>query len=243
MKVHFIQQDEWVTPGEYLSWAERNGCDISYTRCWLHEEIPQYVEADFLIVLGGYQNPAMTKDECSYFDSRAEQELIRAYISAGKAVIGVCLGAQLLGEALGAPYSHSPEKEIGPVSARLTEEGKADPFFSDFPAVFDVGEWHNDMPGLTEEAVILAESDGCPRQIVRYGKYAYGFQTHMEFTHEIIAAGLQDVGGEIRETGRFIQKADQLLKYDYTEMNRLLSTFLDAMMAKFKREGQKHEHN
>ena len=129
------------------------------------------------------------------------------------------------------------------MSARLTEEGKADPFFSGFPAVFDAGEWHNDMPGLTGESVILAESDGCPRQIVRYGKYVYGFQTHMEFTHEIIAAGLQDVGGDIWETGRFIQKADQLLEYDYTAMNRLLSTFLDAMMAEFKREGQKHEHN
>ncbi len=46
------------------------------------------------------------------------------------------------------------------------------------------------MPGLTDNSVIIAESDGCPRQIVRCGKYVYGFQTHMEFTHEIIAAGL-----------------------------------------------------
>lgn len=84
-------------------------------------------------------------------------------------MIGVCLGAQLVGEALGAAYSHSPEREIGPVKAALTEAGRADPFFASFPDVFLAGEWHNDMPGLTEDSVIIAESEGCPRQIVRYG--------------------------------------------------------------------------
>ena len=104
-----------------------------------------------------------------------------------------------------------------------------------FPDIFFAGEWHNDMPGLTAEAVILAASEGCPRQIVRYGKYVYGFQTHMEFTREIIAAGLADVGGEIIEEGRFVQKAQELLDYDYTEMNRLLSTFLDALTEDYRK--------
>lgn len=233
MKVHFIQQDEWVEPGEYLNWADRNGHETSYTRCWLSEILPQTADADLLIVLGGFQNPAMTKEECDYFDSQSEQKLIRKYLSEGKAVIGVCLGAQLLGEAMGAKYEHSPEKEIGPVKARLTDAGKADPFFTGFSDVFDAGEWHNDMPGLTADSAILAESTGCPRQIVRYGKYAYGFQTHMEFTHDIIAAGLKEVGGEIKQEGRFIQKADELLAYDYTDMNHMLSMFLDAMTAEY----------
>ena len=43
------------------------------------------------------------------------------------------------------------------------------------------------MPGMNDAAVILAECEGCPRQIVRYGKYVYAFQTHMEFTNEIAA--------------------------------------------------------
>lgn len=233
MKVHFIQQDPWVSPGEYLCWAKRRGCEVSYTRCWKYEDIPQDVEADLLIVLGGYQNPAMTREECDYFDAAAEIGLIRKYVEAEKAVIGVCLGAQLVGEAMGAAYEHSPEKEIGPVRARLTDAGKADRFLKGFPPEFDAGEWHNDMPGLTETSVILAESDGCPRQIVRYGDYVYAFQTHMEFTHDIIAAGLEDVGGEIREQGPYIQSAKELLAYDYTAMNQMLSMFLDAMMDQF----------
>ena len=238
MKIHFIQQDPWVEPGEYLAWAERHGHTVSCTRCWEYEEVPTEVEADLLVVLGGYQCPATTKEECDYFDAEAEKQLIRSCIQAGKAVIGVCLGAQLVGEAVGAPYEHSPEKEIGAVSAWLTEEGKADPFLKHFPEEFEAGEWHNDMPGLNKDAVILARSEGCPRQIVRYGRFVYAFQTHMEFTHDIIAAGLEDIGGEMKEQGIFVQSTEELLAYDYTEMNRLLSSFLDEMMQEYMKEAK-----
>ena len=103
MRVHIIQQDEWVTPGEYLAWAQRRGWDVSWTRCWLYESIPEQPEADMLVILGGRQSPDTTKAECDYFDSPAEQRLIREYIAAGKPVVGACLGAQLIGDAVGAP--------------------------------------------------------------------------------------------------------------------------------------------
>ena len=189
-----------------------------------------------LVVLGGSQCPATTKEECGYFDAEQEKALIRRYVEAGRMVIGVCLGAQLVGEALGAPYARSPEREIGPVGARLTPEGKKDPFFASFGDMFLAGEWHNDMPGLTEDCAIIAESDGCPRQIVRYGKYVYGFQTHMEFTHEIVAAGIEYAGGHLNRTGRFVQTEEQLLAFDYSKMNTLLSSFLDAMAEEYRRE-------
>ena len=230
MRVHFIQHDSWVTPGKYLAWAERHGFVVGVTRCWLYERVPETVDADLLVVLGGHQCPATTRDECDYFDAEREKALIRRYVEAGRMVIGVCLGAQLVGEALGALYAHSPEREIGPVEARLTPAGKADPFFAAFGDAFLAGEWHNDMPGLTEGCAILAESDGCPRQIVRYGRYVYGFQTHMEFTREIIAAGIEEAGDSLTRGGRFVQTKEQLLAFDYAPMNALLSSFLDAMV-------------
>ena len=136
MKVHFIQQDPWVMPGEYLAWAERRGHEVAYTRCWLYETVPETVEADLLVVLGGHQCPATGKEDCGYFDAEAQKTLIRNCIRSGMMVVGVCLGAQLVGEALGAVYSHSPEREIGPVGARLTEAGRADPFFASFRSEF-----------------------------------------------------------------------------------------------------------
>lgn len=91
------------------------------------------------------------------------------------------------------------------------------------------------MPGLTPDSTILAESEGCPRQIVRYGKGIYGFQTHMEFTRKIIEKGIEDTGEELERShtpeNRFVQSAEELLAFDYTEMNALLSDFLDALAA------------
>ena len=219
-----------MTPGEYLSWAQRHGYETSFTRCWKHEDIPETIDADMLVVLGGYQCPATTREECDYFDAASEKALIKYCVDQSRMVIGVCLGAQLVGEALGASYSHSPEREIGPVEAYLTEHGKNHPFFAEFPETFLAGEWHNDMPGLTEDSLILAWSEGCPRQIIQYGKYVYGFQTHMEFTQEIITAGIKEAGDSLNRGGRFVQTREQLRSFDYTEMNRLLASFLDSMV-------------
>ncbi|MBQ5366195.1 MAG: hypothetical protein IIU43_01800 [Thermoguttaceae bacterium] len=58
----------------------------------------------------------------------------------------------------------------------------------------------------------------------------------MEFSHEIVAAGLADVGGKVPVRGRFVQSEEALLAYDYTEMNRLLSTFLDALAADYEEQ-------
>ena len=229
MKVRYIQQNEWVLPGEYLAWAERHGYETAVTRCWLYEPVPETVDADLLVVLGGWQSPAVTKAECGYYDAEAEKALIRRYAEAGRMVVGSCLGAQLIGDALGGAFAHSPEREIGAVEARLTDAGRADPFLAVFPDRFFTAEWHNDMPGLTEDSVVLAESDGCPRQIIRYGKYVYAFQTHMEFTRDIVAAGLEADGESLKKGGRFVQTEEQILAFDYAGMNALLSGFLDAM--------------
>ena len=237
MRIHFIQQDAWVKPGEYLAWADRHGCETSFTRCWQYDFVPENIEADMLVVLGGYQCPATTKEECDYFDAAAEKKLIRRCIDCGMIVIGVCLGAQLVSEAVGAAYSHSPEREVGTVEAKLTKAGRADPFFAHFPETFLAGEWHNDMPGLTEASTIIASSDGCPRQIVRYGKYVYGFQTHMEFTHDIIEAGIKEACESLKSGGKYVQTPEQLLKIDFTEMNALLAHFLDAITEEYARRG------
>ncbi|MDG2512957.1 hypothetical protein P7B04_09645 [Sphingobium yanoikuyae] len=80
-----------------------------------------------LIVMGGPQSPATTTDECPHFDAAAERGLIARFVEAGKPVVGICLGSQLIGEALGAAHGHSPEKKIGKFPISLTPEGRANP--------------------------------------------------------------------------------------------------------------------
>ena len=153
MHIHFIIHEHFEAPGAYEIWGKSRGCSLSYTRVYQGEPLPEELGGtDLLIIMGGPQSPATTREECPWFDAQAEKALISRAIEAGKTVIGVCLGSQLIGEALGAAFCHSPEKEIGKFPVRLTDAGKANPLFEGFGSVLNVGHWHNDMPGLTPQA-------------------------------------------------------------------------------------------
>ncbi|CAM7198165.1 Putative glutamine amidotransferase class-I [Klebsiella pneumoniae] len=165
MRVHFIVHESFEAPGAYETWAINQGHDVTYSRVYAGDRLPDdAVGIDFLIVMGGPQDPDTTLEACPHFNAKAEQALIASAVKTGKAVIGICLGSQLIGEALGAPFSHSPEKEIGKFPLTLTEDGSKDEMFSHFGKTLAVGHWHNDMPGLTPEAKIIAYSEGCPRR-------------------------------------------------------------------------------
>ena len=234
MHIHFIIHEHFEAPGAYEIWGKNRGCSMSYSRVYQGDPLPEDLQStDLLIIMGGPQSPATTLEECPWFDAQAEMRLIGRAIEAGKTVIGVCLGSQLIGEALGAAFCHSPEKEIGTFPVRLTEAGKANPLFEDFGHELNVGHWHNDMPGLTPQAKVLAYSEGCPRQIVQYGERIYGFQCHMELTPEVVELLIEHSQNDLRRAAefRFVETAEKLRSHDYQEMNQVLFSFLDKLVA------------
>lgn len=237
MRVHFIVHESFEALGAYETWARKQGHDVTYSRVYAGDVLPADAEGiDFLIVMGGPQDPVTTLEACPHFDSKGEQSLIAAAIQTGKAVIGICLGSQLIGEALGAPFAHSPEKEIGKFPITLTEDGSKDAMFSHFTKTLEVGHWHNDMPGLTPAAKIFAYSEGCPRQIVSYSERVFGFQCHMELTLDVvellIANSEQELSGAAKY--RFVNTPEELRAHDYNEMNQVLFGFLDKLEAHYK---------
>jgi len=232
MHIHFIIHEHFEAPGAYEIWGKNRGCSLSYSRVYQGDPLPEDLEStDLLIIMGGPQSPATTLKECPWFDAQAEMRLIGRAVEAGKTVIGVCLGSQLIGEALGAAFCHSPEKEIGKFPVRLTEAGKANPLFEDFGHELNVGHWHNDMPGLTPQAKVLAYSEGCPRQIVQYGERVYGFQCHMELTPEVVELLIEHSQNDLRRAAefRFVETAEKVRSHDYREMNQVLFSFLDKL--------------
>ncbi|QXB75525.1 type 1 glutamine amidotransferase [Enterobacter asburiae] len=234
MHIHFIIHEHFEAPGAYEVWGKSRGCRLSYTRVYQGDPLPEdLLSTDLLIIMGGPQSPATTLEECPWFDAQAEKALIGRAIEAGKMVIGVCLGSQLIGEALGAAFCHSPEKEIGKFPVRLTEAGKGNPLFEDFGHELNVGNWHNDMPGLTPQAKVLAYSEGCPRQIVQYGERVYGFQCHMELTPEVVELLIEHSQNDLSRAAefRFVETAEKLRSHDYREMNQVLFSFLDKLTA------------
>lgn len=234
MRVHFVLHETFEVPGAYLKWAQERGHQVTMTKVYEREALPETVdEIDFLIVMGGPQSPDEDRATFSYYDPQAEIELIQKAMKADRYIVGVCLGAQLLSVAYGAEYEHSPEREIGVYPVDLTLEGLADPHVALFGANFDSGHWHGDMPGLTEDAVVLATSQGCPRQIIRFSPKHYAFQAHLEFDPEavdlLIAADGEAVLEAQSQTLPFVEKPEAIRAYDYHEMNAKLYVFLDSL--------------
>lgn len=229
MKIRIIQHEPWIDGGEYITWAKRNNHKVMFTRVFNEEKVPAEMDADMLLILGGPQSPSTTEEEYHYYHADQEKALIKKYIDSGKIVIGSCLGSQLIGEALGAKYLHSPFAEIGYVKGILTKEGKNDEFLNHFPDELFIGEWHHDMPGLTPDTKILMESEGCPRQILRFGKYVYGFQTHIEFNHQSIINGINNSDDLQTTDSPYMNTIEELLAFDTSIMNKCLSDFLDRI--------------
>ncbi len=111
INVHFIIHEAFEAHGAYEKWAKWKGYGISISRVYEGEPLPQNTDnLDLLVVMGGPQCPSTTLEECSHFDARSEIATIQQFISGHKLVIGVCLGSQLIGEALGAKFESSPYK-------------------------------------------------------------------------------------------------------------------------------------
>jgi GMP synthase (glutamine-hydrolysing) len=237
MKLHIIMHESFEAPGAIDIWANKNNFPITYTRLYQGDKLPDSTGSfDYLIVMGGPQSPATTLAECPYFNAQAEIDLIAKAVKQNKFVLGVCLGAQLIGEALGAKFDHSPNREIGVFELTQTEDGLKDPVFSAFPKNFPVGHWHGDMPGITPEAKILAYSEGCPRQIVRYTPRVYGFQCHFEFTPESIEGMIKNCSDELEKYKGlpYIETAEILRSHDFSGINGKLFKFLDYISRRFE---------
>ncbi len=233
MQLHIVMHEHFEAPAAIETWAQQRGHALTYTRLYQGDQLPQRADCDFLIVMGGPQSPATTLAECAHFDAARETRYIQTAIDQKKILLGVCLGAQLIGEALGARFAHSPQREIGVFDITLTDAGKRDPLFARFPTTFPVGHWHGDMPGLTADAEVLATSAGCPRQIVRYAPRIYGVQCHFEFTSDAVEGMIRHCAHELdaHHNLPYVQNAEQLRQHDYAAINARLFTFLDRLTA------------
>ena len=86
------------------------------------------------------------------------------------------------------------------------------------------------MPGETKDSVMLAYSQGCPRQVLRYTSKVYGFQCHLEITREGIQEMIKACPGDLKPS-KFTQTSDELLIQDYRTINQFMIKILDRLVA------------
>lgn len=225
MRIHYILHASFEKLGTIENWAQKNNHYLSGTHTYKGEQLPDTAQFDMLIIMGGPQS-AVELDKYSYL--RDEVTFIKQVIKENRPVLGICLGAQLIGAALDASPEQSPNKEIGIYPIQATAEALQDPLFKKFPKQFDVMHWHNDMPGLPKGGVLLAKSAGCPRQAFRYGDKVYGFQFHMELTPELVKKMLEHCPKDL-EPSSYVQSKVELLKQDLTAINQKMHITLDYL--------------
>jgi len=142
-----------------------------------------------LIVLGG---PMGAYEHDKYPFLRAETALIEKAIAAGRPVLGICLGAQLIAQVLGARVYAGEKREVGWAPVKLTSDGMDDPLFAGGEESLTVFHLHGETYELPPDGVNLATSPVYEQQAFRWGEIVYGFQFHLEFTESIIARLAQE---------------------------------------------------
>ena len=166
-------------PGTLDEWLPAAGLELDLVEPWRGDALPARVtQHAALVVMGG---PQQAYDDRSAPWLRATKDLLRAAVVDDVPVLGVCLGAQLLAEALGGRVERGAEGiEAG---ARLVAKRDAawdDPVFRDVPLTPTVMQWHEDaIVELPPSAVHLAASPKYAHQAFRVGR-AYGLQFHIE---------------------------------------------------------------
>lgn len=136
-----------------------------------------------IIVLGG----PMSCDDIERFPNlKTEVDILHDAVHKGVAVLGICLGAQLLAKALGGTVQRNPVREVGWREVELTPEGEADPVLATFASRQMVFQWHEDGIGLPPGALRLASSPASEIQAFSFGDNAYGLQFHLEVNGPLI---------------------------------------------------------
>ncbi|WP_426239356.1 type 1 glutamine amidotransferase [Pararhizobium sp. DWP1-1-3] len=154
------------------------GAQIDPRQPFTGQALPGDIDGhDALVVLGGEQS-AVDDHIHPYLPELAR--LMRAFADAGRSVLGICLGSQLLARGHGGDNLLGKAREFGWHEVTLTAEGERDPVLSAAGPAFKSFEWHSDSFTIPPGAVHLATNPTVANQAFRIGRAAYGMQFHFE---------------------------------------------------------------
>lgn len=150
---------------------------------------PSVEKYNGLIVLGGHMG---VYEADIYSHIKTEMLLIEKALAKGIPILGICLGAQMVAQALGAHVRKHTQREMGWYDVHLTEEGQRDRVFTHFQKTEKIFQMHGDTFDIPKSAEHLAYSEICKGQAFRYGHNVYGMQFHLEVDRPMIDRWLKN---------------------------------------------------
>ena len=227
MRIHYLQHVPFEGPGFIDQWARKEGHGLTGTALFEGEPLPEMDRFDLLAILGG---PMGVQDTSEHIWLNLEKQFIEKALGQNKRILGICLGAQLLADVLGARVFKNRHKEIGwyPVTRAAAAENS---LLADLlPDHFHAFHWHGDTFDLPADALHLAQSEACQHQAFFYPPFTLGLQFHLESTAESIEKIMAHCAGELIEAPYVqnrtaIQKRSDLI----APSNDLMAAILDHL--------------
>jgi GMP synthase-like glutamine amidotransferase len=182
-----FQHMDHDTPGRFLDFFAEDGFVHHSVRLWENEEIPPLAGYDLLFVLGGPQD---VWEEDKYPWLVGEKTAIREWVADhAKPYIGVCLGHQLLAEAMGGQVARASQSEVGVFEVKAAPGSQRHAMLDGLGGAHPVMQWHHaEVKETPANAAILATSADVPVQAIVIDNHALGLQFHAEWTPQTLAS-------------------------------------------------------
>lgn len=233
MRIRILQHAPFEGPGHITEWAASRSFSLEVIHTYKGISAGNPDEYDWLVVLGG---PMSANDDKPWLrnEKRAIADALNAAAAGRAHVIGICLGAQLIAQAMGSPITDSAEKEIGWFDLNFSPEARSTHFFSDFPESSTVFHWHGEEFSLPPNCTNLASTEVTQCQGFFHGSNIFGFQFHLE----MLSNGIQNLMKHCKKDMKdqkapYIQSAREIeagIGKHLAENRRLLDRILDELV-------------
>lgn len=224
MKIHVLQHVAFEGPAAIADWASMRGHVLSSThyfaKGWQH---PNLADLDLLVIMGG---PMGVSDIAEYSWLQPEMEFVKSVLHAGKKVLGVCLGAQIMAHVLGGKVTRNPLREIGWFPVQSNSDW--------FPKEFIAFHWHGETFSIPPHATPLCSSVACANQAFLWEGRAIGLQFHLETTEASAEVLAVHAAADLAIPGEWVQNEGQIRKGSQehsARLNRHLFQLLDRWSA------------
>ena len=224
MHIHFIQHMPFEHPASIADWAAAKNHTTSYTRVFEDVAFPSTDTFDMLVIMGGVMG---VYEENEYGWMPAAKAFIKKSIEAKKKVLGVCLGAQFIAEALGAKVFPHTVKEIGWLPVEKVTPHK---LTAKLPQTFTTFHWHGDTFTLPVNAVHLFKTEACTQQGFIYNDHVAGLQFHMEVQEDLLNGMTEHERAELIKAD-YVQtevEIKNLMRQYINQQQKMMYDLLDA---------------
>lgn len=216
-------------PAMIAAWADSRGHVLSAHHLYRADPPPGPGSYEGLVVMGG---PMSVHEEAEHPWLVAEKKAIAAAIDAGRPVLGVCLGAQLIADVLGAAVTKNRVPEIGWFPVTRTPEAAGHPLLKDVPESLEVLHWHGETFDVPAGGTRLFASEHCVNQAFAVGGHVLGLQFHLEMDRPAVEAIAEACADELVDAPTVQSRETLINGADRADTLRpVLDTLLDRLFA------------